>query len=275
MLSIGIVLYDKNKNDYEKLFKSIDIGIKILHKTFPSLDVNILIKKSSDVDLSEMESSVFISKDCTNRGFGRSHNELMKEAFFNRNADLYFALNHDTIIDPYCSLVSYRFYIDNKKSTLFEAMQTPIEHPKPYDPLSGTTQWCSGAALFISKDIYLKTNGFDENMFMYCEDVDLSWRVRCYGGVCKIIPLARVYHDVDARGVKPKEIRRHMLESARYLGYKWSAYEFQVAIEKMLVDEGYYPSLIYIPKLNKAHKEEKASEITEFRQLLSFCLPRW
>ncbi len=38
--------------------------------------------------------------------------------------------------------------------------------------------WVSGTALFISKELFKELNGFDENFFMYFEDVDLCKRAR-------------------------------------------------------------------------------------------------
>jgi hypothetical protein len=41
--------------------------------------------------------------------------------------------------------------------------------------------WVSGAAMFIRKEIFEKIGGFDENFFMYFEDIDLCKRARLVG----------------------------------------------------------------------------------------------
>jgi len=40
------------------------------------------------------------------------------------------------------------------------------------------TNWISGAAFFIRKDLFKQLRGFDEDFFMYFEDVDLCKRIR-------------------------------------------------------------------------------------------------
>jgi GT2 family glycosyltransferase len=44
---------------------------------------------------------------------------------------------------------------------------------------------------------------FDERLWMYCEDVDLSFRAQLRGWRCRYVPAARVYHRVSATGGGP------------------------------------------------------------------------
>jgi GT2 family glycosyltransferase len=44
---------------------------------------------------------------------------------------------------------------------------------------------------------------FDERLFMYCEDVDLSFRAQLMGYRCLYVPTARVYHHLSATGGGP------------------------------------------------------------------------
>jgi GT2 family glycosyltransferase len=41
---------------------------------------------------------------------------------------------------------------------------------------------------------------FDERLFMYCEDVDLGWRLQLAGRQCVFAPAARVHHHLSASG---------------------------------------------------------------------------
>lgn len=55
----------------------------------------------------------------------------------------------------------------------------------------------SGACFAIPRSSYAHTGGFPEHFFMYCEDVDLSLRLRLRGERLGVVPDARVEHDYD------------------------------------------------------------------------------
>lgn len=54
--------------------------------------------------------------------------------------------------------------------------------------------WTSGAALAINQSLFKKITGFDENFFMYFEDVDLCKRVRDESLKILILPSVQVLH---------------------------------------------------------------------------------
>jgi N-acetylglucosaminyl-diphospho-decaprenol L-rhamnosyltransferase len=59
----------------------------------------------------------------------------------------------------------------------------------------------SGACLALPRAAWLDSGGFPEHFFMYCEDVDLSLRLRLAGGRLAVIPDARFIHNYEfARG---------------------------------------------------------------------------
>ncbi|MDQ6835368.1 MAG: glycosyltransferase family 2 protein, partial [Actinomycetota bacterium] len=55
----------------------------------------------------------------------------------------------------------------------------------------------SGACLAIPVSAWRQAGGFAEHFFMYCEDVDLSLRLRLRGGRLAVIPDARVQHSYE------------------------------------------------------------------------------
>lgn len=63
----------------------------------------------------------------------------------------------------------------------------------PTEPVE--VAFVSGACLAIPLGTWREHGGFDPDFFMYCEDVDLSFRLRLAGGRLGLEPTARVDHD--------------------------------------------------------------------------------
>lgn len=58
---------------------------------------------------------------------------------------------------------------------------------------------CGGAVAY-TKTMLHDIGLFDEDLFMYCEDVDLNWRAQLAGYRCIFVPKAVVYHHLSATG---------------------------------------------------------------------------
>lgn len=73
-----------------------------------------------------------------------------------------------------------------------------------YDSEEDVFSACGGAVLYrrTALDIVRLPNGdvFDRRLFMYCEDVDLGWRLQLAGLRCIFAPRAVVYHHLSATG---------------------------------------------------------------------------
>ena len=65
--------------------------------------------------------------------------------------------------------------------------------------------WVSGGALMIKRSIFEQLGGFDEEFFLYWEDIDLCKRVRDAGYGVYINPKAKVFHH---RGVSSQGQQR-------------------------------------------------------------------
>lgn len=61
----------------------------------------------------------------------------------------------------------------------------------------GEVSFASGAALGVRREAWDEVGGFDPKYFMYCEDLDLSLRLRLAGWGVGITPAARVQHTYD------------------------------------------------------------------------------
>ncbi|MGH3836289.1 MAG: glycosyltransferase [Pseudonocardiaceae bacterium] len=73
-------------------------------------------------------------------------------------------------------------------------------HDTARDVLFGT-----GAALLIRREVFTRLGGFDERFFMFCEDVDLGWRLNLRGYRVRYEPRSIAYHRHHAslRGADP------------------------------------------------------------------------
>jgi GT2 family glycosyltransferase/glycosyltransferase involved in cell wall biosynthesis len=73
-------------------------------------------------------------------------------------------------------------------------------HELARDVLFGT-----GAALFVRRSVFEQLGGFDERFFMFCEDVDLGWRLNLRGYRVRYQPGSIAYHrhHVSLHGADP------------------------------------------------------------------------
>ncbi len=58
--------------------------------------------------------------------------------------------------------------------------------------------WLTGCSFFVRKDVFRAAGMFDESLFMYCEDVDLSIKIRKSGHKLVLLPDVSVVHKVSA-----------------------------------------------------------------------------
>ena len=79
---------------------------------------------------------------------------------------------------------------------------------------AGDVSVISGAAFAIRRELFAKLGGFDEDMFLYGEDADLSWRARLSGWRTLYTPDSIVFHDYEVR-IAP--LRMFWNERNRYL----------------------------------------------------------
>jgi N-acetylglucosaminyl-diphospho-decaprenol L-rhamnosyltransferase len=68
-----------------------------------------------------------------------------------------------------------------------------VRNPAPYER-PGTAEWVSGACMLVRRDAYEAIGGFDEGMFLYCEDTDLCLRLWQAGYSVRFEPAALVRH---------------------------------------------------------------------------------
>ncbi len=141
----------------------------------------------------------------SNLGFGRGHDANAARA----TAPWLLVINQDCIVEPGAleSLVTIAAG-DDASVAAWEMRQIPYEHPKAYDPATLDAPWVSGAATLFRRAAYDAVDGFDDAIFMYGEDVDISWRLRAAGWRLTYQPRCAVVHRTyrEAAEVKPLQV---------------------------------------------------------------------
>ena len=167
-----------------------------------------------------------------NVGYGPALHRIIAEAFDNANADVVVTSNPDGAFHHAC-IARMLAVLKGNPAQLLEARQFPSEHPKPYDPATGSTSWASGCCIALSRRVFDAVGNVDPRFWLYLEDVDYSWRVRAAGIPVRLVPDALFAHDVTGR-TADASARRHMLLAGRILGRKWGNERFLRWCERRL-----------------------------------------
>ena len=148
---------------------------------------------------------VDVQRSGENLGFGRGHNANAARG----SAPYFLVLNQDCVLEPnVLGPLLAAASEDDAKVAAWELRQIPYEHPKAYDPVTLETPWASGAATLFRRSAFDAVGGFEPRIFMYGEDVDLSWRLRAKGYRLRYMPRFAVLHRTYkvAGEVKPLQV---------------------------------------------------------------------
>ncbi|WCK16161.1 glycosyltransferase family 2 protein [Agrobacterium tumefaciens] len=171
-----------------------------------------------------------------NIGSANGHNRLATGC----DTDYLLILNPDVVVSPRLLHHMLSPFADRSVG-MVEAKQLPIEHPKTYDPSTGVTSWATTACALTPTTLFRTLEGFDStSFFLYCDDVDYSWRVREAGYKVIFTPAAVVFHDkrISPKGEwRPSSAEvRYSAEAALMMAHKWSRPDIVANIAKMYLD---------------------------------------
>ena len=131
-----------------------------------------------------------------------------------------------------------------------------------------------GGIFMLRREVYETVGGFDEDLFLYHEDHDLSWRVRLAGWHLKVAPQAIMYHHYKFnKGIlkyysseknrlhillKNMEVKTLALISPALIIVEFSQW-FHAAINKwfLLKMKSYFEILILLPSILTKRKKQK------------------
>ncbi len=188
----------------------------IYQSTYPSFEVVVVDNGSRDgsLELAKTQfSRAHFIKNSTNTGFASGNNLGIRFAL-EKFTDYILVLNNDAYLkkDTLSKLVTLAqshpvpaiinpLILDRDEKTIWFAggviewlkmknvHLTELTSNNPYQ-----TEYCTGCAMFVSKEIFKKIGLFDERYFLYYEDSDFSVRAKKAGFDLLICPTATVTH---------------------------------------------------------------------------------
>jgi len=206
----------------------------LLDQTFPCKKLDLVIRDNGSRDRSletlhhwQARTSDRFSRfdvfEDKNIGFGTAHNKNIIE----RENMLALIINPDVRLTKRAIsiIVGIAKRDAGKSVAAWEMRQAPYEHPKYYCPATGECDWVCAAGLLVDCSVFRAVGGFDEKIFLYCEDVDLSFRLRHRGYKLKYCPESLIYHfpRLSSGGFKKSqfcgELSGNLLLRLRYGSY--------------------------------------------------------
>jgi GT2 family glycosyltransferase len=233
-LRIHSVLYG---NSSDRLWQAVEhleraVDIAIASSTFSTVD--LVYGDCSPYPILDDATLETLARSCPaiakvhyrffarNLGSAGGHNRLLEDNVH----DCVLIMNPDVMLAPN-TLVELERPLRQERVGLVEARQLPVEHPKAYDLATGETSWASTACALTRTGTIRQLGGFDsESFFLYCDDVDFSWRVRLGGLKVIFQPSAIVFHDKrlshEGRWAASDAEKYYSAEAALMLAYKYS-----------------------------------------------------
>jgi N-acetylglucosaminyl-diphospho-decaprenol L-rhamnosyltransferase len=110
--------------------------------------------------------------------------------------------------------------------------RTNYQHGEPF-----SVDFTLGATWMLKREVIEATGGFDEDFFMYCEEIDWAWRIHKVGWEIKAVPAAQIVHlsGQSTSQVKPRSVinlwqsRLHLFEKHYPAWKRWIARQMIVA----------------------------------------------
>ena len=221
MTDISIIVVNHNSRAH------LDKCLSSLEGRLTQQDCELLVvdNNSSDGSQDMVERrfpQVQLISNQDNLGFARANNQAVRQSL----ANYYLFLNPDTLLSTEALdlmleemrkntrvgaigpalldresryQVSFGRRVDFGAELLQKCFFNPYHRARlKHDPDTRDVGWLSGACLLVRRDVLIEVGAFDENFFLYFEDIDLCLRIKQKGYRLVYLPQAKVYHEGGA-----------------------------------------------------------------------------
>ena len=211
-----IITTFKSESKIDSCLDSIDSSIKI-----------IVVENSSNHKFKEYIEQKYSNTECVltneNLGYGKANNIGLKKA----KSKYCLILNPDTILDKeaiknfiisskknknFCIIAPEQTKEEFSKKNIFKNNSTPIK-----------TNHVEGFAMFLNIEKFSEIGFFDENFFLYLEEIDLCRRVTDGNGIILIDSSIKIFH-FGAQAVN--KVFAYQIELTRNWHWMWSLFYF-------------------------------------------------
>ena len=244
-IDVSVIIVNYNTKD---LLRDCINSVKEQTKDV-SFEIIVSDNGSSDGSIEMLRSEfpkVIVLGNKDNLGFGKANNRGAEIA----NGKYLFLLNSDTILlnnaikefydyaekNEKLLLGSYLYDKDHKVTVSYGKFASRLimlkriiyvifpfmlklrlkAKPLVITPIEKDVDFICGADLFLEKKIFEELEGFDENIFMYCEDEDLCLRALKKDYKSRVIITPKIIH-LEGKSSKISKVKRNiMLKSFKY-----------------------------------------------------------
>lgn len=245
---VSVIIINYNSSAY-----TLDCIASVLEKTSPSISVEIIVvdNNSKKEEFAALEAglplkeNIILVRSRINTGFGGGN---MFGAQFASGEYLLF-LNNDTLLMNDCIGMHVDFHRNNSKVGVTSA-QNYDQHGKfvpSFDHNKGLRKillgrsfleknyaethpkrkkehtdviephFINGAFMFFKSSVFGEIGGFDTNIFLYFEEMDVSHRLRQKGYRTFLLPQTKIVHYQGGSSAKNRPIDREGLISYLYI----------------------------------------------------------
>jgi len=252
-LSIIIVSYNTKKMTDDCL-SSIYRNLKNSSISFEIIVVDNVSKDGSVEMIEKKYKKVRIIKNTENVGFGKANNQGIKVA----EGTMILLLNSDTVVLPNAIQKLYQFSVKNKNSfigpkllnfdrssqtscgpfltlpVVFAALFLKGDHVgiTRWSPNRlKQVDWVSGACILAPRSLFMDDLLFDEEVFMYMDEIDLLYRAKLKGYKTLFYPGSEIIH--IGRGSSDNEKKGPVIQIFKGLTYFYKKH-YSILSQKVL-----------------------------------------